>query len=96
MRVKLDEEINKALQEHLEFIEKMRLEHIALVQAHKNKCENMKSEYKEIEKLFSDRPSRPDDIRHIKFLMKEVDAMKKNLADAEVKVMHANGKQKIT
>jgi hypothetical protein len=47
----------------LEFIERMKMEHECLVQAHKNRVDEMRTEYKEIEKMFNERPSRPDDIR---------------------------------
>jgi hypothetical protein len=70
----------------------MKEEHNLLLLAHKRRYDDMRGEYGELQRMFHDRPSRPDDIKHIKYLMKEIDSMKRSLAEAEVKVMHANGK----
>jgi hypothetical protein len=40
--------------------------------------------------MFNERPSRPDDIRQIKILLKEIENHKKAVAEAEIKVVHAN------
>lgn len=43
-----------------------------------------------MERLFNERPSRNDDIKQIKVLLKEIDGMKKMLNDSDLKVAHAN------
>lgn len=82
--------MEKALQQHLDFVQKMKKEFEILLNAHRDRIEELRFEYRELERLFNQRPSRPDDIRHIKLLMKEIDHFRKQLSDAEVKVLHAN------
>ena len=41
----------------------MKAEFFGLIDLHKIKIEQAKFEYRELEKLFNERPSRPDDVR---------------------------------
>ena len=74
----------------------MKLEHFQLLEAQKRKNIDLQKEYDEIQKLHGERPSRPDDIRHIKTLLKDIENMKLNVAEAEQKVVHANGTWRIS
>ncbi len=51
----------------------MKFDFFSLIDLHKTKIEQSKFEYRELEKLFNERPSRPDDVRQIKKLLKEVE-----------------------
>lgn len=71
--------LNNQLKEHLQFIEKMKKEFDELIQSHGKRLEEHKGEYRKLEKILIDHPSRPDDIRQIKLLLKEIETIKKTL-----------------
>ncbi|KAL4446600.1 hypothetical protein ABPG74_005538 [Tetrahymena malaccensis] len=90
LQQKMEDELNKELENHLKFIEKMKKEYENLIHAHKNRVEELNIELRDLERLFAERPSRPDDIKQIKLLLKELELTKKKLAETDIKILHAN------
>lgn len=71
MKRKLKEDAENNLKQQMEFVEKMKLEFDEIRRIHDQEKENLEIKYNELNQLFEQRPSRPEDLELIQQLQQD-------------------------